>query len=161
MSTKKELAEQFWKALESDRTVMLGAAGVYPKPMTALAENRRGPIWFFTARENDLAQALESGQTLDALMMFAAKDHALFATAGGRLSMDNDPAVIERLWNPFVAAWYEEGKTDPKLRLLRYEPDVAEIWLNENSLLAGVKTLLGIDPKKSYQDDVAKVKLGR
>lgn len=158
MTTKTELAERFWKALDSDRTVMLGAEGVYPRPMTALAEDQRGPIWFFTARENDLAEALESGRTLDALMMLTAKDHDLFATAGGRLTMDNDPAVIERLWNPFVAAWYT-GKDDPKLRLLRYDPDTAEIWLNENSLLAGVKTLLGIDPKKSYRDKVAKVKL--
>ena len=159
MATKTELAERFWKSLDSDRTVMLGAEGVYPRPMTALVEDGRGPIWVFTARENDLAEMLESGRTVDALVMLTAKDHDLFATCGGRLSMDNDPEVIDRLWNPFVAAWYEDGQTDPKLRLLRFDPDVAEIWLNDNSLLAGVKTLLGIDPKKSYTEKVKKVKL--
>ncbi len=159
MTTKTELAERFWKTLDSDRTVMLGATGVYPMPMTGIAENARGPIWFFTAQANGLAEALEGGASLDSLLMLASKDHELFATCGGKLSMNNDRDVIDRLWNPFVAAWYEDGKDDPKLRLLRFDPDVAEIWLNDSSLLAGVKTLLGIDPKTSYADKTKKVKL--
>ena len=67
--------------------------------------------------------------------------------------------IIDRLWNPFVAAWYEGGKDDPKLALLRFDTEGAEIWLNENSLLAGVKMLFGVDPKKDYQDKVANVDL--
>ena len=35
-----------------------------------------------------------------------------------------DPKTIDRLWNPFVAAWFEGGKSDPKLALLRFEPGV-------------------------------------
>lgn len=154
---KQELQERFWKALESDRTVMLGCEGVYPRPMTAQAEHARGPIWFFTAQENDLAEACARVPKAG-LMMLTSKDHELFATAGGSLRVDTDPAVVERLWNPFVAAWYT-GKDDPKLRLLRFDPDGAEIWLNASSLFAGVKLLLGIDPKTSYRDNVARVKL--
>jgi hypothetical protein len=63
------------------------------------------------------------------------------------------------LWNPFVAAWYEGGKTDPKLQLIRLDGEAAQIWLNENSLLAGIKMMLGSDPKKDYQDKVAEVRL--
>ena len=35
----------------------------------------------------------------------------------------------------------------------------AEVWLNESSLLAGVKMALGIDPKKDYKDKVGDVDL--
>ena len=66
------------------------------------------------------------------------------------LRRDQDRANIDRLWNPFVAAWFEGGKTDPKLLLLRFDPREAQIWLNENSLFAGVKLLLGTDPKDDY-----------
>ena len=159
MSTNDDLKKKFWDALTDDRTAMLGCTGVYPRPMTAQAENDRGPIWFFTARENDLAEAT-ARKPKDGLLMFASKDHELFATVGGTLRQHNDPATIDRLWNPFVAAWYT-GKDDPELRLLRFDPGTAEIWLNESSLLAGIKMLIGIDPKKSYQDDVAKVRLGK
>lgn len=154
----RELQGEFWSAIDKDRTVMLACEGVYPRPMTALAENARGPLWFFTSNENDLAQAV-TRNAKPGLLMLASKGHDLFATAGGTLSMDNDPAVIDRLWNPFVAAWYEGGKQDPKLRLLRFDPDAAEIWRNDSSLLAGIKMMLGIDPKQSYEDDVATVSL--
>jgi general stress protein 26 len=70
----------------------------------------------------------------------------------------HDRETIERLWNPFIAAWYN-GKDDPKLRLLRFEPGDAQIWLNENSLFAGVKMMLGVDPKKDYKDKVGEVRL--
>ena len=84
---------------------------------------------------------------------------ALFASLQGALVRDDDRAVIDRLWNPFVAAWYEGGKDDPKLALLRFDAEHAEIWLNEQSLLAGVKMLLGVDPKEDYHDKVAEVNL--
>ena len=158
MTTPTDLKAKFWKALGKERTALLGCDGVYPRPMTAQIEGERGPVWFFTARENDLAEAT-ARTARQALLLFTAKGHDLFATVGGRLQQDNDRAVIERLWNPFVAAWYT-GKDDPSLRLLRFDPDGAEIWLNGSSLLAGIKMLVGVDPKQDYQDNVATVRLG-
>ena len=69
--------------------------------------------------------------------------------------------MIDRLWNPFVAAWYEDGKDDPQLALLRLDAECAEIWLDGSSLVAGVKALLGGDPKTDYKDKVAEVELSR
>ena len=160
MSNEAELKSKFWKALKSDRTAMLGLAGTAEdggQPMTAQIEgDEGGPIWFFTSDDNDLVKGL--GGRRRALLHFASKGHDLFATVDGDLSVDADRATIERLWNPFVAAWFE-GKDDPKIRLLRFEPGDAQIWLNENSLFAGIKMLLGSDPKKDYADKTAEVRL--
>ncbi len=162
MSKEADLAAKFWKALKSDRTVMLGLTGVddgLSQPMTAQLEEgaQGGPIWIFTARDTDLVEA--TGGRHEATIHFASKGHDLFATVEGELVADNDPAAIDRLWNPFVAAWFEGGKDDPKLQLLRFEPDKAQIWLNEHSLFAGIKMLLGADPKVDYKDKVAGVRL--
>lgn len=163
MPTPNELEARFWKALEKDRTVMLGLSGVdgsHARPMTAQAEEARSPIWFFTASDTDLAQQLAGAQGGQrAFATFASKDHDLFATAHGTLAIDNDRAVIDRLWNPFVAAWFEGGKDDPKLRLLRFDADDAQVWENANSLVAGVKMLFGRDPKRDFRDKVANVNL--
>lgn len=159
MTKNQDLETRFWKALGKDRTVMLGATGVSPRPMTALAEDQRAPLWFFTARDTELAKSLEGSRGHVATATFASKDHELFASISGHVVIDNDPAVIDRLWNPFIAAWFEGGKDDPKLRLLRMDAGEAQVWLNENSLLAGVKLLLGADPKKSYRDKVGEVDL--
>jgi general stress protein 26 len=63
------------------------------------------------------------------------------------------------LWNRYVAAWYEGGKDDPKLALLRLDAEQAEIWLDGSSIVAGVKMLFGSDPKQDYKDKVATVTL--
>ena len=38
MADSRELEAKLWKHLDGDRTVMLGATGVAPRPMTAIAE---------------------------------------------------------------------------------------------------------------------------
>ena len=158
MADAQELEARLWKHLGDDRTVMLGAKGIAPRPMTAIAENDSAPLWFFTAGDTDLGKALDRQPSLEAVATFAAKDHDVFASISGTLVADNDPAVIDRLWNPFIAAWFE-GKDDPKLRLLRMDTADAHVWLNENSLLAGMKLVLGVDPKKSYRDKAGDVDL--
>ena len=161
MPTASELETKFWKALKSDMTVMLGLDGVedgHTRPMTAQIEgDEGGPIWFFTAKDTDLVQKIVGEDR--AIATFASKGHDLFATIHGTLRVDNDRAVIDRLWNRFVAAWYEGGKDDPKLTLLRLDPERAQIWLDGSSLVAGIKIMLGYDPKEEYKDNVAKIPL--
>jgi len=158
------IAAKFWKALKGDRVVMLGLVAVeegHSQPMTAqlLEEHQEtgGPIWFFTSKDTDLARAL--GESHRAQIHFSSKGHELFAAVHGTLSSLDDRATIERLWNPWVAAWFEGGKDDPRLLLLRFEPERAQVWLNENSVFAGIRLLLGRDPKQEYQRKVADVNL--
>ena len=160
MSTPQELQSKLWKALASDRTVMLGldgAEGGHTRPMTAQTEGEKSPLWFFTDKNNQIVKLLGPGQR--AIATFSAKGHELFASLLGTLSLHNDRATIDRLWNRFVAAWYEGGKDDPKLALLRFDATNAEIWENGSSVIAGVKMLLGADPKKDAQEKVATVRL--
>ena len=160
MTDPRELEEKFWKALEGDRTMLLGLDGQedgHARPMTALSEERRSPIWFFTSSDNALVKQLGTGAGR-AIAGFASKGHDLFASLRGTLRVDTDRAVVERLWNPFVAAWYE-GKDDPKLRLLRLDAEDAEVWIDASSMVAGIKMLIGIDPKKDYRDKVGEVDL--
>ena len=162
MPDPTELEAAFWRAIRADRTVMLGLDGpdrVLPRPMTALpnSDEDQGPLWFFTSIDSELTQALSGPGA--STFSFVSSGHEVFATVTGTLTPSHDRAVIDRLWNPFIAAWYEDGKDDPKLALLRFDPDEAEIWLDGSSLIAGLKLLFGSDPKKDYADNVAKVAL--
>lgn len=160
MPTPHELEALFWKSLKSDMTVMLGVVGAadgHLRPMTAQLDGEGGPIWFFTAKSTALVQDLATNDR--AIATFASKGHDVFASVQGTLTLDNDPAMIDRLWNRFVAAWYQGGKADPELALLRFDPDRGEIWQDASSVVAGIKMLLGVDPKTEYRDKVAKVDL--
>lgn len=160
MPTPDELKDKFWKAVKSDRTMMIGLTGVdqsHTRPMTANLDGDEGPIWFFSSTDAELVQQVTTaGQ---AVATFADKGHNLFACVHGRLGHETDRSMIDKLWNPFVAAWYEGGKSDPKLALLRFDPGQAEIWLDGSGIVAAIKMLVGIDPKTDYRDNVAQVKL--
>jgi len=160
MASERELEEKLWASIKSDRTMMLGLKGVdegHARPMTAQLDGERGPLWFFTARDNGLVTNLAS--TRRGFATFASKGHDLFATVQGTVSIDNDPAIIDRLWNRFVAAWYPGGKNDPNLVLLRFDAEHAEVWLDASSIVAGIKMLFGVDPKQDYRDKAGEVDL--
>jgi general stress protein 26 len=163
VTDQAEIEAKFWKAVKADRTMMVGLVGVegaMAQPMTAQLDDglgkRRGPIYFFAAKDADLVQ--EMGDRHRAMINFVAKGHDLFAAVEGELFLHNDRATLDRLWNRFVAAWFESGKSDPSVQLLRFEPRDAHIWLNEPSTFAGVKMLLGNDPKDSYKDKTAQLR---
>lgn len=158
MSPDAEITADFWKHLRSDRTVMLGLEAVTPttmRPMTPQmdVEADQGPIWFFTSSDADLVQALNTDDL--AIFTFVSKGYDVFATVHGHMTQSTDRATIDRLWNPWAAAWYE----DPKLALLRFDPISAEIWRGGSSLLSGLKLLFGGDLKAGAKDDMAKVSL--
>lgn len=159
MPDDKQIEARFWKALRSDRIMMLGVDGVedgFARPMAVQIDEDRSPLWFFASTDNHIVDAVSQGRR--AIATFAAKGE-LYASIRGSLSLSQDRAMIDKLWNPQAAAWFENGKDDPKLRLLRLDAEEAEIWLDGSSLVAGVKSLLGIDPKTDHKDDQATVAL--
>lgn len=160
MPSPEEIQARFWSALNGDRTMMVGLDGVedgHARPMTAQLDGERSPIWFFASKENTLVRKLTRGNR--AIATFASKGHDIFATVHGTLSIDTNRATIDRLWNHYVAAWFEGGKDDPALALLRLDAERAEIWVDASSLVAGVMMFLGANPKDDYKDKVAEVAL--
>ena len=160
MPTKKDIEARFWKALKSDMTMMLGLVDVenaHARPLTAQLGGKKSAIWFFTAKDTTIVKNLKKSSK--GIASFVSKKHDIFATLHGRLNLDTDKATLDRLWNPFVAAWFDKGKEDPKLALLRFDPAKAEIWLDDSSFFAGIKMLLGADPKKDYAKNVAQIKM--
>ncbi len=166
MTNETEIKEKFWKALKSDRTMFLGLADGedgHARPMTAQLDDEgqdgdsyHGPIWFFTSTDGGLYQQIKSGDR--AMAHFASKGHDVWATVHGTLTTTQDRTTIDRLWNRFVAVWYD-GKDDPKIALIKLDAENAEIWIDASSIVAGIKMLIGIDPKEDYKDKVAEVAL--
>jgi general stress protein 26 len=132
----QELEQRLWKEIDKARYGMLGVVGVAParhfQPMTAFAEAHNGQIWFFTRTDTDLACGVRD-EPGHAMFIIQAKDQGFQACVGGRLIQHFDAERMEFLWNPIVAAWYPEGKTDPHLTLLRLDVSDAQVWLSETN----------------------------
>ena len=156
-----KLARKFWKELEDSPFVMLGLKGVdddQTRPMTAQVDVTKdgdkddgGQIYFFASKTDGVGKAVTS--TSRAVATFVGKGHGLFAHIHGTLVPSDDRAVVDRLWSPFVAVWYKEGKYDPDLQLLRFDTESADVWeATPGATLkaAALKTLLNVDPGKDH-----------
>ena len=161
-SPETHLRKKFWKELQSDRTMMLGLDGVEDdrtRPMTAQVdvpegadEEDGGPIYFFASKNEGVGQDLTEGAR--AIATFVSKGHGIFAHIHGTLHAHNDREVIDRLWNPFAAVWYKDGKDDPNLLLIRFDATRAEIWEphpGQTLKAAALKSLFNVDPGKEQQ----------
>lgn len=162
MATGSELKERFWDALEDSPFVMLGLAGVdesHTQPMTAqFDEDLANRIYFFTKKDNRLVRGLTASHA--AVVNFAARGHDLFACIHGRLTVEDDRAIVDRFWSPVVAAWYEKGKDDPMLAVLRFDCANAEIWKSGagDFLHYMTESLFRGTAEKAAEGDVAKVR---
>ena len=164
MADDREIEDKFWTALKGSPFLMLGVEGTRDgatQPMTVRFEDQdreAGTLWIFTANDHDLTRAM--GQSNRAIGSYSGKGHELFASLRGTLSIDNDRATIDRLWNPIVAEWYE-GKDDAKMALVRFDVENAKVWLSdvEGFLKPALNTLLGHKPEAGMKEKVAELSL--
>ena len=165
------LKKKFWKELDDSPFIMLGLKGVEDdrtRPMTAQIDvpdggdkDDGGQIYFFASKSDGVGEAVKGSAR--AVATYTGKGHGLFAHIHGTLVASDDQAVIERLWNPFIASWYKDGKTDPDLQLLRFDTTSADVWEatpGATMKAAALKALFDIDPGKEHQaEHQAKVDL--
>ncbi len=159
-----KLRKKLWNAIDDSPFIMLGLKGVEDdrtRPMTAQVDvpedgdkEDGGPIYFFASKSDGVGERVQG--TARAVATYASKDHGVFAHIHGNLVEDNDRAVIERLWNPFIASWYKDGKDDPDLKLLRFDTESADVWEAAKGATlkaAALKALFDIDPGKEHSKE--------
>lgn len=127
-----EVQTRLWREIEKHQIGMLGLVGAEPhhfQPMTAFLDKATGQLWFFTYKDTDLAEAADSAGA-QAMFVFT-RERELYACIGGALRVAFDRERMDRYWNAVVAAWYPEGKDDPRLTMLCFDTRDAEVWLTE------------------------------
>lgn len=147
------LKKQMWEKMEDSPFLMIGLEGRgHSEPLTAqLDKNLADTIYFFVSRDNRLTAGGP------AMAHFVSKGHDFFACIAGTVSVDNDPAMIDRLWSSSVEAWFPGGKSDPALTLLRFDIGEAELWEADISMIGRLKMMFGGDIREQEAGHHAKV----
>ena len=129
-----EAETEFWKHLEKSNTGMLGLdrPGYHAQPMTAFRDEDTDTIWFFTRDDTDLARDVAQGGA-KGMFSYGSKDQHVWACFHGSMSLSRDQSVIDKHWNPILAAWYPDGKDDPHLTLIKFEGDDGRVWVSKKS----------------------------
>ena len=140
--TPDEIKTALWKALDHSPFVLAELTdqpGSHAVPMTAqLDKDAHGAFWFYTGKDNRLAGGGP------AMVQFAAKGHDLFACIAGTLTEETDGAIIDKHWNNYVAAWFDGGRDDPNLMMLRFDLGDAEVWTSDATVKGRFKLMTGM-----------------
>ncbi len=153
MADTTELKKALWDKMSASPFLMVGlTSGGHSEPLTAqLDPDQVDTLFFFVGKDNRLAPGGP------AMAQFVSKGHDYFACLAGTVRIDNDRAMIDKLWNNQVEAWFPEGKQDPNLALIRFDIDDAELWQSDISLTGKVKMLFGGTIRSDESGSHAKV----
>ena len=154
MADEQKLKQDLWKRMADSPFLMMGLAGgsEHSEPLTAqLDKDQVDTLWFFIGRDNRLA----GGGA--AMAQFVSKGHDFFACLAGDVEIDNDRAMIDKLWSRQVEAWFPGGKTDPNLALLRFDISDVELWETDMSLSGKLKMVFGGEIKAGEAGSHARV----
>ena len=158
-----ELTEEFWKVLDDSRVVMLagiGTGNAPARPMTAQTDEdiKDGSVYFFASRSEGIGREVLAG-TSQACFTFQSKDNGILASAMGPIAAVNDQAMIDKLWTPMAATYYDQGRSDPDLVLLRFTPPEFEVWRASTGgfLKAVAYKLIGKDAGQAHEEDRATI----
>lgn len=106
------------------------------RPMSPLALDGQGALWFFT----DLRSA-KADQLRHANVSFADTGSATYVSLAGHGELSTDRARIEALWTAFARPWFPDGPESTNLALLKFVPHSAEYWDAPNSRMVRVLAL--------------------
>ncbi|MVZ64634.1 general stress protein [Sphingobacterium sp. DK4209] len=102
-------------------------------PMSRQEVDEEGNIWYLFSKASETFENLQKDQQVT-LIYSQPKDYE-FITINGNAEISRDEARIEKYWNKMMEGWFEKGKEDPNIQVLKIVPSDAYYWDSESNKL--------------------------
>ncbi|MBY4894996.1 pyridoxamine 5'-phosphate oxidase family protein [Rhodobacteraceae bacterium N5(2021)] len=155
-----DLKHEFWDRIEDIRSGMLGIKGQGRLvPMSPQVDDDvPGAIWFITAKGTGLANGVAAGPQ-PAQFVVSDDGEGLYADIDGMLEHSTDREALDEVWSFVADAWFDGGKHDSDVCLLKFTPASGEVSITDGG---GAKFLYeiakahlkGETPDSGHQGDV-------
>ena len=134
---------------KADTCFLVTHGGV--RPMGVRECDESGVIWFFSDKHSHKNEQIAADGQVE--LYFQATEHSGFMHLAGEATVLHDKALIDKLWTPLARVWFEGGKDDPCISVIRFQPRQGQYWDNKHGdAVAGVKMLFGALVGKTYHD---------
>ena len=123
------------------------------RPMSVLQVDDAGNLWF--ASQIDSNKNNEIAVDPFTHLFFQENKNSGFLNIYGITEVVTDQNKIDELWNPLLKVWFQEGKDDPKLSLLKVVPTNVYYWdTKHGDAIAFIKMAASIITGKTMDDSV-------
>jgi general stress protein 26 len=121
------------------------------RPMGVRECDDSGNLWFLSDRHSHKNAQIAADPQVE--LYFQASEHSGFMHLAGTASISEDKALIDKLWTPLARAWFQGGKDDPCISVIRVHLNEGQYWDNKHgNAVAGVKMLIGAALGKPIDD---------
>jgi len=117
----KELAESnvcLFSTYEDDKIVS--------RPMATLKVDEQGYLWFLSDKNSVKNDQILSDNRV--YLMYSNTSKAHFLSVYGYAEVVFDRSKVDELWTPIAKAWFEDGKDDPDLSIIKVKTQDAHYW---------------------------------
>lgn len=122
------------------------------RPMHLVQDEYDGTLWFFTRRSAE--KVSETERDHDVCLTFSDQEEGIYVSLSGKANLTVDETLIEKYWNPFVAAWFTGGREDPEIALLEIKIEMGEHWKAEESKAFQLYEFAKANIKKNVTPDI-------
>lgn len=125
-------------------TTRASDGSLHSRPLAIIDDDFDGTLWFFTQDPSPKTAEIAHRPEVNV----AVGDGKGYLSLSGTASVDRDQARIDRYWNPFAEAWFDGGRSDPSVALLKVDVATAEVWdTDKPAVVKAFETVKGVITK--------------
>ncbi|AZA54907.1 pyridoxamine 5'-phosphate oxidase family protein [Chryseobacterium sp. G0201] len=96
------------------------------RPMGLQETDDEGNLWFISSDDSNKNFEIKEDRRVQ--LFFMNNGDYQYLSVFGKATVYKDKTTIEDKWSPMANAWFEEGKDDPKVSIIRVEPTETYYW---------------------------------
>ncbi len=109
-------------------------------------------IWFIGHKPSETVDNINNNPEVN--LAYIALDDERYLSITGKAELVEDKEKLDELWSVIYNAYFEEGKEDPKVQLIKVVPHGAEYWANGNTLTSAFKMTAAAVTKTAVGDSL-------
>lgn len=110
------------------------------RPMSTQKVDDEGNIWFMSSIKSDKNKEILQNNTVQ--LFYSNTSNYEFLSVLGSATIHTDREKIYEMWTPFAKAWFEDGKDDADISLIKVTPQSAYYWDTKNNKMISMIQML-------------------
>lgn len=134
-------------------TTNLSQVPLNTRPMAVQKVCDEGNFWFLSGSDSEKNSDIKKDSRVQ--LFFLNTNKYEFLSVYGKATITRDRQKIDELWTDIAKAWFEKGKDDPRVTVIKVTPEEGYYWDTKNGkLISMLKIAASAVTGKTLQEGV-------
>lgn len=125
---------------------------LHARPMTTQEKEYDGDLWFIGGKDSEGVADMKAHPQIN--VSFANPEKQKYLSITGTAELVEDQAKLDEMWSDFYVAYFDGGKQDPNIQLIKVSAHGAEFWEGDGKIRTLFQLAKGLI--KGQQADLGK-----